>query len=373
MNILICAVQFKGGSLQVVISLIKEFVHFPTNNYHIVVSKEVKKQLTGIDFPSNFYFYDLDYPTGNRLLNSFLRGKQLSKIEAQSDADCTICTSGPLYWTPKSPLLIGYNLPHLVYQESPYFKRIPLWMRLRWRLKWFVHKARYHREASAIFVQTDDVNMRLREILRVDTIYTVSNTYNNAYNLQKEFPNRLPERKGGEYRLLMLSAFYKHKNFEIIPKVVQELARMGEKNVHFVVTLPKEKYQEVFASTAYPNILNVGFVPTLEGPSLYKECDAMFLPTLLECFSASYAEAMVMRKPILTSDLGFAHTVCKDAAIYFDPDDPKAIANSIIQLKNDKLLQEHLIRKGEAQLSQFGTAEDRASRILNMCYQLAKK
>ena len=84
-------------------------------------------------------------------------------------------------------------------------------------------------------------------------------------------------------------------------------------------------------------IINVGPIRIEEAPSLYKECDAMFLPTLLECFSASYVESMKMEKPILTSDMGFAWTVCNNAAIYFDPMDANDIAAKIIELFNSKL------------------------------------
>ena len=45
------AVQFKGGSLQGVVSIIRELVKFNENEYHIVLSKEVKEQLQGIVFP----------------------------------------------------------------------------------------------------------------------------------------------------------------------------------------------------------------------------------------------------------------------------------------------------------------------------------
>ena len=55
-------------------------------------------------------------------------------------------------------------------------------------------------------------------------------------------------------------------------------------------------------------IINVGPIKSAECPSLYSECDIMFFSTLLECFSASYAEAMIMKKPIITTDMGFAHT-----------------------------------------------------------------
>lgn len=370
MNLLICAVQFKGGSLQVVISLIKEFVKFPENNYYVVMSREVKKQLQGLEFPANFHFYDLPYPTGNRVLNLFFRRSFLSKVEEVSICDCIVCSSGPLYWTPKKPMLLGYNLPHLIYPESPYFKRIPLWMRLRWKVKWATHITRYKKEAAAIFVQTEDVNQRLRKILKMDRIYTISNTYNNAYDLQKEYPNRLPKRADGEIRMLTLSAYYKHKNFEIIPKTLEVLKSKGYENIKFVVTLPEERFKMAFGDNPSPNIINVGFVPTLEGASLYKECDFMFLPTLLECFSASYAEAMVMKKPILTSDLGFAHTVCNDAAVYFNPDDANDVADKIIDLINSPVKQQELISKGSKQLGQFGSAYDRAVRVLELCKQI---
>ena len=203
-------------------------------------------------------------------------------------------------------------------------------------------------------------------------IYTISNTYNNAYDLQKEYPNKLPSRTEGEIRLLTISAHYKHKNFEIIPKTIEVLKSRGVTNVKFVVTLPKEQFKEAFGDNPSSNIINVGFVPTLEGASLYKECDFMFLPTLLECFSASYAEAMVMKKPILTSDLGFAHTVCKDAAVYFDPDDAYDVADKIIRLINSPEQQAELVSMGTEQLSQFGSAQQRAIKILELCKEITK-
>ena len=373
MKILICAVQFKGGSLQVAISLIKEFIKFPENQYFVIQSREVQKQLEGSGFPSNFHFYNLPYPSKIRLLNLVLRRRFLRDVENKISPDGVICTSGPLYWRPKSPLLMGYNLAHHLYPESSYFKRIPLWKRLRWHLRWAVHKHCYRKESAAIFVQTEDINDRLRKALKFDKIYTISNTYNDAYNHPQRYPDKLPERKPGEFRLLTLSAFYMHKNFEIIPKVIDELQKRDENNIRFVVTLPEDKYSRVFGSKYKDFIWNVGFVPTKEGPSLYQECDVMFLPTLLECFSASYAEAMVMRRPIMTSDLGFAHTVCKDAAIYLNPDNAAEIAEKIMALKQDKALQQSLINKGCEQMKQFGSAEDRAVRILELSREICKK
>jgi len=99
----------------------------------------------------------------------------------------------------------------------------------------------------------------------------------------------------------------------------------------------------------------------------------MFLPTLLECFSASYVEAMKMKKPIITSDMGFARTVCDDAAIYFDPMDANDITAKIIKLVLSVELQNKLIETGLERLKMFGTAKERAKHYLDICKLLVNK
>jgi glycosyltransferase involved in cell wall biosynthesis len=98
----------------------------------------------------------------------------------------------------------------------------------------------------------------------------------------------------------------------------------------------------------------------------------MFLPTLLECFSASYAEAMQLNKPIITSDMGFAHTVCKDAALYVNSMDADDIASKIIELSTSYELQQDLVSKGVKRLEVFGSSHDRAKRYLEICEALIK-
>jgi glycosyltransferase involved in cell wall biosynthesis len=49
----------------------------------------------------------------------------------------------------------------------------------------------------------------------------------------------------------------------------------------------------------------------------------------LESFSGTYVEAMYHGKPVFTSDLDFAKTVCGDAAFYFNPLRPDSIIDSI--------------------------------------------
>lgn len=367
------AVQFKGGSLQGVVSIIRELVKFDGNEYYVVLSPEVKKQIQNITFPDYFHLYDLPTKSGNHTINLFLNRGWFTHMEQSIKPDCVLCTSGPMYWKPKSPCLLGFNLPHHIYRESPYFDTNTLASKFRWFMRRTFHKLYFRREGDAFFVQTDDVNERFRKYVGRNEVYTVPNTYSVSYRNIEQFPPKLPPRQDGITRCLTISAYYPHKNLGIIKKVVDCLDVKGREDIEFVVTLPQNYYDRLFPARYKDRIINVGFVPSKEGPSLYNECDIMFLPTLLECFSASYAEAMVMHKPIITSDMGFAHTVCKNAAIYFNPVNAEEITEKLIALVDDKALQQSLVDRGIQLLPQFGTSEDRAKGILELCDLLIKK
>jgi glycosyltransferase involved in cell wall biosynthesis len=220
-------------------------------------------------------------------------------------------------------------------------------------------------------VQTDDVNWRLRDWLKTENVYTVSNTHSQHYNCPKVVGNKLPEKAIDEFRFLTISAWHTHKNLKIIPKVIDALPQEIRNRVRFILTLPDETYQKNFSGELGDNIINVGPVKPEEGPALYQECDALFLPTLLECFSASYAEAMKMEKPIITSDLSFAHTICGEAALYAEPLNSNAFSEKIIALIESQQLQDQLIKAGANQLNEFVTAKERAERYLTICKELA--
>ena len=117
-------------------------------------------------------------------------------------------------------------------------------------------------------------------------------------------------------------------------------------------------------------IINLGKIVQKGCPSVYKQCDALFAPTLLETFSAAYPEAMKMRKPILTSKYSFAKDLCGDAALYFDPLDPKDIAQKIKQLIGNEILQKIMIENGEKKLMSFETARSRAEKYISICEEI---
>ena len=102
----------------------------------------------------------------------------------------------------------------------------------------------------------------------------------------------------------------------------------------------------------------------------YKLSTLVFLPSLLEVFSATYLEAMAMRVPIVTSDMPFAREICQDAAIYVDTRDVEKCANSISEiLSNNKLFSRSII-ESEEMFMRYPDPDERLKIILRMFEQV---
>jgi glycosyltransferase involved in cell wall biosynthesis len=368
------ATTLKGGGLQVAKSFIEECKTHKLHEYHIILGVSLGKTIDKDSFPDNFYFYQIDFRPGTRIF-SFKSGTSFfNELESKICPDVVFTTSGPAYWKPKAPHLVGFNLPHYVYPDSPFFKTIPLWKNIRWKIRGLIKSYFLKKEANAFVVQTDDVNSRLKKWLKNDNVFTVSNSCSSYYFKTSTFKNKIVQRLPNEFLFLFLSAYHPHKNFEILKKVIDyELKNNPNFKFRFILTLPENIFYSIFEEKYRKYIYNVGAVPVPECASLYKECDAMFLPTLLECFSASYVEAMYMEKPIVTSNLGFAKTVCGDAALYFDPLDEIDICKILNQLINNSDLQRILIDNGNIRKSHFKTASERAESYLSLCLSLILK
>jgi len=183
-----------------------------------------------------------------------------------------------------------------------------------------------------------------------------------------ESPASTGQRK--EFRVLVLSSYYPHKNLEILNDVIGQLRKRDIHDIRFTMTLPEQDFERTIAQDNRAWIQNLGPQQPEECPRLYLETDIVFLPTLLECFSANYVEAMAMRRPIVTTNLGFARTVCGHAALYFEPMDSADAVEKILELRRDGGLKQRLVKAGRQELTRFGTATERASAYLDICQQL---
>jgi len=358
-----------GGGTQVGFSFIHECIKFPENEYSVFLCPQLSNEIDLKKFPSNFDFYNFPNPPSPSI-NGLSVIKKLAELEKQINPDCVFSIFGPTYWTPKSKHLMGFANGHFLYSEFDFFKRLSIIERVQWRILSIAKRFFFLKNANYYHVETEDARSRLAKYLScsLDSIYTVSNTYNSVYNSTiPELAKILPLRTEDEFRLVCISAYYSHKNLEILNKVIPLLFENGFSNIKFVLTIDQNIYTSKFSELAKQQIMNIGPILIDNCPQLYSECDAMFLPTLLECFSANYPEAMKMRKPILTSNLSFAIDVCADAALYFNPLDERDIFKTIINIFNNKPLHNELILRGIKRLKSFNSAEERALKYIEIC------
>lgn len=243
-----------------------------------------------------------------------------------------------------------------------------------------MYKAFYiKRDVDYVVIETEDAKQKLSRTVGVDLekIYVVGNTCSSVFE-EKSYLNKtnenylpLPEKEKDEFRLVYIAHNHPSKNIAVIAQILPFLAGY---NVKFVLTLDEDSYIKIFNGVIeQKKIINMGSIPHKSCPSLYAQCDALFAPTLLETFSAAYPEAMKMGKPILTSNYSFAHDVCQDDALYFDPLDPKDIAEKIKKLINDTALQHELVEKGKNRVKKFETARSRAEKYITLCENLVEK
>lgn len=373
MKLLINCADLRGtGVCQVAASFLDECRNFDENEYVIFISSPVKNNLGGIKFPSNFKFYEFDnVPLCS--LKGWPNIIKMKKIEAAEKPDCTFTVFGPSFWRPKSPHLQGYAYPHYVYPESPLFNLLSFKQKIDIKIRRWLHVTQLKRNGDFFVCETEDVKKRWSSMYGIpeERVFKAYNTASEPFFSNTTTKN---DREDNEFRFYSLCSPYRHKNLEILNEVCALIPSLNcKKEIKFYTTLPHDSVCKIFNESTRKYIVNVGPQLVADCPKLVAQCDALFLPTLLECYSASYPEAMCMEKPILTSNLSFATDVCDNAALYFNPLDANDIIKKIGELIESPDLYSELQARGKERLKEFGRAHDRAQTYLGICESIINK
>lgn len=351
---------YVGGGVQVAVSVIEELTKIKTD-FIAAVSPVVILQLSD-ESKEKCVLID---SSPSKIFNFKVR-KQLDFLVASNNITTVFTIFGPSYWSPKKVLhAVGFALPWLIYDTSKITPKLSLSARVKVRLLKYIQPYFYKKNADIIFTETEDVKNRVIKLLKISecNVHTVSNTLNSLFKDLSAYDNnvikKLPVKKNDEKWLLTITHNYPHKNLGVIIKLVEYLPE----NFKFILTVPSS-FINVIPDHLKNRIVTVDTVSVSQCPVLYQLCDALFLPTLLECFSASYLEAMFMGRLILTSDLSFAHTVCHNAAIYFDPYNENDIADKIKTAFSSEKLVLGKIEAGATQFQKFPSARERAVNYL---------
>ena len=373
MNILINASNLSGGGgVQVADSICRHLSRFDAHKFIVVFSSAFDRTIDAIQSYDNVIVKKYDYPKSDFKSFLTLRNSYLDNLVLEYAIECVYTVFGPMKWKPKCQHVCGFALAHIVMPESPYFMIMDFMQRLNWFIRIKVWELIFRRSSKYFITENPLITKKLQKKFSHSHVYTITNSYNQVFDdvtLQENL--ELPRFDG--VTILSIGTNYAHKNLSITKDIAKILKRDYPKiKFRFVLTIQENQFLPLNEDIRDCFIF-IGKVSVNKCPSLYKQSDIAFVPTLLECFSAAYPEAMRMEIPIVTTDLEFANGLCGDAAIYYDALNASDAAHKLYQLMCNSKLRENLIIRGRERLLTFDNNIDRINKVLRLCEEVAKR
>jgi glycosyltransferase involved in cell wall biosynthesis len=330
-----------GGGIQVCSNLIIESLKDNNNRYYYLLSKEVNNYLykQKIIISNNAIIFD------KSPANIFFRmkfKKIIDKVILNFNPNLIFTVFGPSYIYFKIKHLVGFADPWVTHSNKYAFKVLNIYEDAYRRLL-TLYKLFYLRNEKYIWVETILAKNGLIDKLDIlpDNIFVIPNSCNPLYY------NRKLNHKFDKLntKIFILTAYYKHKNLEILFPLIMNLIKNNFTNFQFVLTLPEnssfiKKIKKNLIINKY--IINIGPLSVQECINNYEDCSIVFLPTLLENISAVYLESILLNKIFVTTNFDFAKDICKDSCLYYEPMNPNDAYYKLIEVFENETLRNEL-------------------------------
>ena len=274
----------------------------------------------------------------------------------------TMCNNGPLKVPCRHVLML--RRPQLAYSDKELKEaKVKVSFKLRF-LRWYFQQLLNN--VDALIVQTNLMKQLVEDRYKINVPqFIIGKNISQGFKISHAFKLRHladNEKKEKPKIFLYLTQYYPHKNLELACEVMLKVYESGQ-NVRLWLTLSDsegsacDRLLKEIRSGKYKKVVkNIGHVGLSEIENVYKAVDAIFMPTLLESYSATFLEAMAYKKPLLVSDREFAREICGQAAIYFDPLSIDSMAQAVSNFDPNGKGSADLIQRGITQFDKFDKA-----------------
>lgn len=370
-----------GGGLQVADSICRQLHSFQEHFFFVVLSSQLTTTQKAMEGVGNVkcVTYDLKDDWRSLLLG---RNRFLDRIVEKNHVDAVLTVFGPSRWRPRVPHLCGFARAQLLIGSR--FKIQDSWLdNLKTKLIYAVWTWGVRRSSDTFYTENAYISAMLPKIIPGTKVYTVTNYYNQVFDQPEQWTrnvnlnldlnlnvNHNDNDNGRVVTLLTVSSTAVHKNLGIMVPVSEYLERVHPAFCfRFVLTCSEAPFP--LPEHLLKHFAFIGKVDVAECPNLYEQADIMFMPTLMECFTATYPEAMRMEVPIVTTDLEFARGLCGEAACYYSALDADAAAEAIYKVATDVAYRLRLTACGKEQLKKFDNYEQRAEKLVKILEAIA--
>lgn len=357
-----CSNLKNGGGLQVADSICRQLPHFRSHFFVVVLSSCLESTHKAMKEVSNVkcVVHDL-----NDDLRTVVLGRDtfLDELVEQNNVNAVLTVFGPSRWRPKVPHLCGFARAQLLLKVKGYR------LTVKDKILFKIWKWGFRRSSDTFYTENPYISEMLPRMIKRAKVYTVTNYYNQVYDQPERWTRNIQLPTFDGVTLLTVSSTAAHKNLGIMIPVAEFLEQHYPSfKFRFVLTCAEAPFELPEHLTHH--FVFVGKVDVSECPNLYEQADIMFMPTLMECFTATYPEAMRMEVPIVTTDLEFARGLCGEAACYYSPMDASAAAEAIYKVASDNAYRLQLIANGKGQLKKFDNYEQRAEKLVGILEEM---
>ncbi|MDB3961735.1 glycosyltransferase [Paracoccaceae bacterium] len=366
-----CTINNVGGGLKNSALFIKYILDIGDNNWIFAISEQVERLLLDLncklDHRFKVYTKSPAWSISSR--------KQLVKMAEKKEVIGIYTMAGPTYCKFSKYHIMGISNPYISHFKHAdllrtiAIRKIPeVYARIAYQI---IHSTAANHFIFQTMESASGFSFRRKIPIQSCTVVPNAVDLDSFSSFKKEvrsFSEKLP------FYIAVPGNPFGHKCIQLLVRYALELKNMGASNIVFKVTLTDEEFeatirrQKGYNSTKHM-FENFGRVSYTRMKDFYSQADIVFVPSVLETFSATYVEALAAFKPLVVSDRSFAREICGDTAKYVDTFDVTNVASTLLTLARSVTDRNNSITSGGKKLSQFTNQRERNAQLANFVRQ----
>lgn len=293
------------------------------------------------DFPDSSKLTQIECPiaTNSRLFRFWWIKRGLSRTVGKIGADVLLCMGGVGNGGP--------TIPHIAFIQqllpfSPEARRLcSIPDRVRMKAIFYAMK-RSCVTSRGIVVQNCSMGRAVANTFGIEPgrVHVAPSSVRELENCSIPSAQLALMRSATGPKLLYVGSQAAYKNVKVLLDSIESLSKVLV-GVTIFLTWPREH-----PAGGRPGVVCLGYLQGAALSEAYKLADFCVMPSLAETTGLPMLEAMSAGTPVLAADRPYAHDVCEDAAIFFDPMEPADLASKAISILNDRPARDALVEKG---------------------------